>query len=323
MANRLVTVAVLSTLIAAGSLTVAFALSRGEWPDLDDGLFNGTPRCETEDGAATATRDIPWNSDSVDISLPANTRYKRGSGDMLRVSGDPKIIAHVRVAGGEIELDCRRRGETTLLDITLPGGEFRSIALNGRGKLLLEDLSQRELDLRVQGSGTAEANGSVDILDLEIAGSGHADLNSLMVQRLDLNVAGSGTAEVAPQNEAEVDIAGSGKAYLSTGQANLRRLNIDISGSGQVEASGKASDIDLTIQGSGDARLSKLIAERTEVSIHGSGDADIAPTDRAKIDIMGSGDVRLFAEPKSIESNVAGSGRVEHVARETGTSLRE
>src|SRR5690242_885228 len=172
MGSRLVTVAVLSTVIAAGSLTVAFALSKGEWPDLNEDAFGGRlERCQTEDGASSATRVIPWHGDSVDISLPANTRYKRGDGEELRISGDAKMLSHVRVADGEIALDCRRRGKTPLLEIALPGRDFREISLSGRGKLVLEDLNQRELDLKVEGPGTVEASGSVEDLNLTIDGS--------------------------------------------------------------------------------------------------------------------------------------------------------
>jgi hypothetical protein len=66
----------------------------------------------------------------------------------------------------------------------------------------------------------------------------------------------------------------------------------------------------LKIAGSGDARLGQLAAKSTDVDIAGSGDAEIAPQDSARIKIAGSGDVRLLTDPKDVDSKIFGSGRI-------------
>jgi len=46
------------------------------------------------------------------------------------------------------------------------------------------------------------------------------------------------------------------------------------------------------------------------IFISGHGDVHIAPTERAKIEINGSGDVYLHKDPKSLDTEMHGSGRV-------------
>jgi hypothetical protein len=46
------------------------------------------------------------------------------------------------------------------------------------------------------------------------------------------------------------------------------------------------------------------------VEVSGSADAIIAPTESAQLEISGSGDVRLLTNPKSLETDITGAGRV-------------
>lgn len=89
------------------------------------------------------------------------------------------------------------------------------------------------------------------------------------------------------------------------------RISIDISGSGEVRATGDVRAIALAISGSGEAELGGLKTKDAEVDISGSGDATVAPTERARIEISGSGDVTLTTNPKSLETDISGSGDVE------------
>jgi hypothetical protein len=85
-------------------------------------------------------------------------------------------------------------------------------------------------------------------------------------------------------------------------------MAIDISGSGDVNAVGKASDLDLSIAGSGDVDLSGLQLATAKVAIAGSGDAILSPTASAAVAIAGSGDVTLLTRPPTLTSDISGSG---------------
>ena len=111
---------------------------------------------------------------------------------------------------------------------------------------------------------------------------------------------------------------GSGRLVLEN--INQPALEVSLRGSGEIEATGVAEDVSLSIAGSGEARLANLAVKSMEVRIAGSGDAEIAPEDEVNIRIAGSGDIRLLTEPRNIKTSIAGSGDIVHVARTPGTA---
>src|SRR5690606_14537502 len=108
-----------------------------EFHRLDLLMFSDRPRCE-RDGAATASsRTLKWDgSDQVSLNVPGRARYTPGGDAEMHVSGDPQIVAHVRVRGGRVELDCRSwNWGDQALEITLPGKRFDKFGIAGSGKL--------------------------------------------------------------------------------------------------------------------------------------------------------------------------------------------
>lgn len=86
------------------------------------------------------------------------------------------------------------------------------------------------------------------------------------------------------------------------------KLDVHISGSGDVNVAGETGAVDLNISGSGDADLAALKARSADVEIDGSGSAKVAPSDAAKIDISGSGEVTLLGHPPKLDTSISGSG---------------
>jgi hypothetical protein len=106
-------------------------------------------------------------------------------------------------------------------------------------------------------------------------------------------------------------ISGSGdivSADTLTGPA----LDIAIMGSGSVEAALDVDSLSVNSSGSGDMKLSGN-ADKTEIKIHGSGDLDASDLDgvSADISVIGSGDAEL-GEFQELNANVIGSGDVEY-----------
>ena len=106
-------------------------------------------------------------------------------------------------------------------------------------------------------------------------------------------------------------IAGSGRLQLQN--LDQEKLKVSIAGSGNIKATGKVGETEIHIAGSGDADLGEVVMRETTIRIAGSGDTDVAPTDSADIHIAGSGDVNLHANPKHLETHIAGSGRIHNV----------
>ncbi len=107
-------------------------------------------------------------------------------------------------------------------------------------------------------------------------------------------------------------IAGGGKLTLDKLQQD--DLEVEIAGAGTIQASGAVDKFKIEIAGSGNADFAAVVAREAGVEIGGSGTADIAPSDMAKVEIAGSGDVNLHSNPRHLDTEIAGSGRIHRLA---------
>jgi hypothetical protein len=104
------------------------------------------------------------------------------------------------------------------------------------------------------------------------------------------------------------DVRGSGDLQIR--KFEHPAFAVTVSGSGGVEASGRVDTIAVDNTGSGNFDLGGLKAKDAVVDVSGSGGGAVFATNKAKIDISGSGDVELRTEPKSVTSEITGSGEV-------------
>jgi len=104
------------------------------------------------------------------------------------------------------------------------------------------------------------------------------------------------------------DLRGSGRLNIEGYKQD--KLNLDISGSAAVNAKGETKGLQLSMTGSSETNLADLKLSDADVNIEGSGQATLAPTGAAIVDISGSGDVTLLTRPSKLESNVTGSGSI-------------
>lgn len=100
-----------------------------------------------------------------------------------------------------------------------------------------------------------------------------------------------------------------------SGDLDIRRYDhptfaVDVSGSGDVEAQGRVETVVVDNSGSGSVDLSDLKAKDAVFDVSGSGGGALFATNKAKIDISGSGDVELRTEPKTVSTEITGSGEV-------------
>lgn len=263
MRTKLALIAVSGFAVSAVCLGGAFALGGNAIGNavFDFGGFD-LPRCDTSGPEPTASsRTLPWDgSDRAAVALAADTHYQAGSGDQLVIKGDPNVIAHVRVRNGVVQLDCHGGflyGRHDRVDVTLPGRNFRSFEVLGTGDMQVAGLSQPEVKLAVTGSGTIEAEGKT--------------------QKMDVDVSGYGTIEAKGQTD---------------------KLNVDVSGSGTI-------------------KTGELAARNADLEVSGSGKIEVAPEDALNVDVSGSGTIYLKKEPKTIQTDISGSGHIVHPDGET------
>lgn len=101
-----------------------------------------------------------------------------------------------------------------------------------------------------------------------------------------------------------------GSPSLSLTGYDQPELAIEINGSGDVTGAGKTQSLNLSIAGSGQARLADLQARDAGVSVSGSGEADVNASGAVQVAIAGSGEVTLTTKPASLTSNIDGSGEL-------------
>src|SRR4051812_4001737 len=144
-------------------------------------LFDGRPRCQAIPAATASTRQMEWDgSDHAGLNFLGQASYTPGSGDRLVASGDPQVLAHLRIKKGTVELDCRGwRDRTKDMNVTLPGRSFNKFGVSG-GRLTIARLDQNSVKIEIAGSGKVQASGRLeDEIELSIAGSGEMNIGEV------------------------------------------------------------------------------------------------------------------------------------------------
>jgi hypothetical protein len=178
------------------------------------------------------SRDFAWGAaDRLELDVPANLHFQPAPQWHLSIRGPQRVLDRIHVGGGRVTTSRPYHHFPGPLEIELSGPALHDVTVNGAGKLVLDGLQQDALTVAIHGSGSVRANGSTDTLNLQIMGSGDAELAQLAVHSSRIIIAGSGAADVAPRDDADVFIAGSGDVRLHT---HPKRLSSRVAGSGQI-----------------------------------------------------------------------------------------
>jgi len=229
--ERLVLIAVAGLGISAVCIGVGSAIG-GRFNGFGLESPDGRPRCSRIPTAAAASRTLAWDAgDSVRLVVFSDARYAPGADAMLHASGDPQVLAHLRVRNGTIELDCRGWRDRDQIQLTLPGREFRKFAIAGRSDLVLEKMNQPSVNIDIAGTGTVRAEGRIDDVAIRIAGIGHADFGKVTSLTAKAELAGVGSADIAPTDTATIKIAGPSTVNL---HSNPKHLDTQIAGPGHL-----------------------------------------------------------------------------------------
>lgn len=233
MSRKLAVTAILGIGVSVVCMVAAAAMGGSLLGNLDFIAMGDGPRCKTDPRATATSRTLDWDgSDHVDLALRGHARYRPGTDDRVHVTGDPQVLARLKIDNGAIKLDCRGWSNRTKdLDITLPGRIFKRFEIAGTGKLTLDALDQEDLRVEMAGIATVEANGKVENLRIEMAGIGHADFTKVTGSKARVELAGVGKADIAPIDEAHIEIAGPGEVRLHT---NPKKLDSEIAGPGRI-----------------------------------------------------------------------------------------
>jgi hypothetical protein len=87
-------------------------------------------------------------------------------------------------------------------------------------------------------------------------------------------------------------------------------LTVTLSGAGVLRATGTATRLDVTLKGSGDARLEQLVARDVHAVVSGSGRIHVTATSKLDAAVPGSGVIVYSGAPTQVTTSVTGSGAV-------------
>ena len=88
---------------------------------------------------------------------------------------------------------------------------------------------------------------------------------------------------------------------------------LNLPGSGNINVSGNARRVTISLNGSGNIQCSELEAQTADVSLNGSGDVTVYASQHLGVTIRGSGSVHYCGNPSEVNQSVLGSGSVDPI----------
>jgi hypothetical protein len=233
MVQKLTVIAIVGLAASAICMGAAAAIGGGSFGDGLDMFMDGDrDHCQRIEGATATTRDLDWDgSDKVQVVVYSDSHYTPSTDAKLHASGDPQVLAHLRIHDGIIDLDCRGWRDRDMIKLTLPGREFRKFGIAGRSDMTLDHMNQESLKAEIAGTGTIKANGKIGELDINVAGIGHADFGKVASRSARVHMAGVASADIAPSESAKIDIAGPSTVNL---YSSPKDLDTRIAGPGRL-----------------------------------------------------------------------------------------
>jgi hypothetical protein len=102
----------------------------------------------------------------------------------------------------------------------------------------------------------------------------------------------------------------SGSGIVAATGIDASSLTVRLPGSGVLRASGAATTLDVTLEGSGDAQLDQLVASDARAEVSGSGRIVLTTTKSLDATVSGSGAIMYGGSPQKVETSVTGSGAI-------------
>lgn len=108
-----------------------------------------------------------------------------------------------------------------------------------------------------------------------------------------------------------LSLSGSGNAEIKNSFPPQEELNFNISGSANIKASSafNVNHVLVSISGSGNADISKIISQIADIKISGSGDVKLNVINNLKARISGSGNIYYIGNPQT-DIKISGSGKI-------------
>ena len=241
------------------------------------------------------------NFTKISFQTGGKMYLKQGSVNSVELEGDKDILEKIetRVEGGRLIIgheddrswfNWRSSWDEEKIIAYVTVKDFDGLYASGSGNIIAQTkLVGDDMDIKVSGSGSIDAEIEAEAVSARVSGSGDLILKGKM-------------------KSMDSDISGSGK--ISFDGAIAGRVDIGISGSGRFYAAGSADEIKSSISGSGKVNAADLIVDKCDVRISGSGDVVVNVKSVLRTNISGSGSVTYRGNPSQLDSHSSGSGRL-------------
>ncbi len=103
----------------------------------------------------------------------------------------------------------------------------------------------------------------------------------------------------------------SGAVRFDAAQLSEAEFILDTSGATKVLLDGKATQLVASLTGASELRAGSLQTDSTEISVTGAGRAEVAVASSLKASITGAGKVTYLGNPKSVQKEITGAGKIE------------
>lgn len=227
------------------------------------------------------------------ISLIAGCRYSFGK----KVKGNGNLTTETRQVSSTNKIKVLGS-----IDVELVPGDFK-VTVEADENLLPYILTDKEdgwLVIKQRNNVNIKTNNRLKVY-----------VSAREIESIDISGSGDvkGIGKFSGGEKLNIDIAGSGDVVLDV---NTPAIHVDIAGSGTASLSGETKEADVEIAGSGNYRADRLMTESTSVDIIGSGDARIFADVNLSAKVIGSGSV-YYKGKANVRSDITGSGTVKPI----------
>lgn len=209
------------------------------------------------------------------------------------------LAAGALLAGCDGHINIGDSEGVPLADLDTSGSPPTKLVLAGPDNVIVNEGTSLAIDV----SGDREAvdalrftldDGALGVMRDKNAGKriGRATVRVTMPSLTSIVLAGSGKVEADTMN-GQAEVTIAGSGTAKVAAIDAQQIDLTIAGSGNFEAAGTTDRLDLTIAGSGSGRMGGLKAARADISVVGSGDAEFASDGKVGATIMGSGSVTV------------------------------
>ena len=196
----------------------------------------------------------PFNG--IGLSLPATVILSQSNTTSVEVEANADLLEYIKTDVSKDELvisteDCNCISTSDDITIKVSTPHIEDLSINGSGSIISKDkINTKNMSIAINGSGDVVLeNLSAENYSVAINGSGDVDLSGTHAKTGDISIHGSGDVNTSriPTSAVAVSVAGSGDVEVKPTAA----MDVSIMGSGDVTYYGTPK-ISSSIMGSGD-----------------------------------------------------------------------